>query len=231
MDNAERFRFRTVATADVSAEEMETILSLFAQGYREANTAYIETSLTTLAFVTLAWEGSVPAGFAFAERRRIDLPRLPGTVVAMGGICCIPPAFRRLHLFGELERRSQDAGSVRTEGRVLSAGRMAHPASFRGMSGNPTVVPHRERRATPWQQEVGIAIAGAYRSPGFDPETFVVKGSGKPVGYPVIDIEATPEEWELFTNVDRSAGDSLLGIAWNPDAPPGWLDESAKDPR
>ena len=43
-------------------------------------------------------------------------------------------------------------------------------------------------------------------------------------GWPVIEIEATPEEWELFAPVDRSRGDSLLGLAWNPNAPEGWLD-------
>jgi hypothetical protein len=38
----------------------------------------------------------------------------------------------------------------------------------------------------------------------------------------VIDIDATPEEWEMFKSVDRAKGDSLLGIAWNPTPPEGW---------
>ncbi|MFQ5380614.1 MAG: hypothetical protein ACE5EF_03180 [Dehalococcoidia bacterium] len=95
------------------------------------------------------------------------------------------------------------------------------------MSRNPSAVPQRGRRPTPWQQEVGKAVAEASRSPGFDPETFVVQGSGKPVGYPVMEIETTPEEWELFAAVDRDAGDSLLGIAWTPDPPPGWAGDSS----
>lgn len=225
MDISERFRFQTLPTGGVDEKSLQTILALFRESYREANEAYIEKSLTTLAYVTVAWEEETPAGFAFAEVRRIDLPRLPGQVVSMGGICCISPPYRRIHLFGELERRSQAACGIKVEGRVLSAGRMAHPASFRGMSRNPSAVPRRGRRPTPWQQEVGAAIAEAYRSPGFDPETFVVKGSGSPVGYPMMEIEATPEEWELFAPVDRDAGDSLLGIAWSPDAPPGWMEE------
>ena len=73
-----------------------------------------------------------------------------------------------------------------------------------------------------WQREVGAAIAEAYGSPGFDPETFVVSGSGVPIGWPVMEIEAAPEEWEVFEHVDRSKGDSLLGIRWVDTAPEGW---------
>jgi hypothetical protein len=58
--------------------------------------------------------------------------------------------------------------------------------------------------------------------PEFDPLTFVCKGTGVPIGYPIMDIDATPEEWEMFRYVDRSRGDSLLGISWAPDAPDGW---------
>ena len=35
-------------------------------------------------------------------------------------------------------------------------------------------------------------------------------------------IEAQPRDWELFRNVDRDRGDSLLALSWIPDAPPGW---------
>jgi len=222
MDNAERFRFLTIATQDIGEGDLDVVLQLFRESYREANEAYLRKSLTTLAYVTVAWENERPAGFGFAETRVIDLPELPGQVVGMGGICCVSPPYRRIHLFGELERRSLRAGPVKAEGRVLETGRMAHPASYRGMSRNPSAVPRRGQRPSQWQQAVGAAIAEAYGSPGFDPETFVVRGSGKPVGFPAIEIEATPEEWELFAPVNRLEGDSLLGIAWSPDAPPGW---------
>jgi hypothetical protein len=224
-EGMEQFRFLTLPTSEVGGDVLRAILALFAESYRDANTAYLQKSLKTLAYVTVAWEGETPAGFGFAETRRIDLPRLPAQVVALGGICCVSPPYRRRHLFGQLEARSLRAGEVQPEGRVLSAGRMAHPASYRGMNRNPSAVPQRGVRLTRWQQEVGQAITEAYGSPGFDPETFVVRGSGEPVGYPVIEIEASDEEWELFAPVNRAAGDSLVGIAWNPDAPPGWFDE------
>jgi hypothetical protein len=99
---------------------------------------------------------------------------------------------------------------------------MAHPAAFRVMAGNPTAVPRPGTSPTPWQQEIGRAIADIYGVHSFQPQTFVCKGTGKPIGYPVLEVEVEPKEWEVFRPVDRERGDSLLGIAWSPDAPPGW---------
>jgi len=154
----------------------------------------------------------------------MDLPRLPRHNVRLAGLCCVGMAYRRKGLFGRLEAAALSQGYEQVSERILSTGRMAHPASYHNMSRNPAAVPRRGVRPTPWQQEVGIAIAEAYGSPGFDPETFVCKGTGVPIGWPIIEIEAAPEEWELFRPVDRSRGDSLLGISWAPDAPPGWAD-------
>jgi hypothetical protein len=56
----------------------------------------------------------------------------------------------------------------------------------------------------------------------FDADTFVCSGRGRPIGHPVMDIEATPEEWKLFERIDRSRGESLLGMTWIREPPPGW---------
>jgi len=198
---------------------------LFAENYRDANLAYLEKNFGKLKYVSLARDGhGTLAGFALGELRTMDLPRLPATPVRLAGLCCVGLEFRRHGLFGKLESLAIGVERESPTARVLSAGRTAHPASFRGFFRNPAAVPHAGRRPTDWQQAVGAAIAEAYGSPGFDPETFVVKGSGVPIGWPVIDIEATAEEWEMFKNVDRSRGDSLLGIAWNPGPPEGWLE-------
>ena len=69
---------------------------------------------------------------------------------------------------------------------------------------------------------LGQAIAEAYGVHGFDPETFVCLGSGQPIGYPDIEFDVEPHEWEIFEPVDRDRGDALLALAWAPDAPPGW---------
>jgi hypothetical protein len=69
---------------------------------------------------------------------------------------------------------------------------------------------------------VGQAIADAYEVFDFDPETFICIGDGRPIGYPLIDFEVEPTEWEAFACVDRDRGDALLALAWIPDNPEGW---------
>lgn len=225
MTTAADLHIAVVPTAGLGAADRDAILALFRQNYREANTDYLEKSLHVLAFAALARDASGrPAGFALGEPRVLELPWLGPTPVRLAGLCCVDPAYRRQGLFRRLEHAVLSARELPPAPRWLSAGRMAHPASFRTMSSNPTVVPRRGMRPTPWQQEVGAAIAAAYGTKAFDPETFVCRGAGSPIGWPVIEIEATPEEWELFRPVDRSRGDALLGIAWTPDAPPGWDD-------
>jgi hypothetical protein len=217
------FEFRTVLSAELTAEDVEIAMALFDANYREANRGYLERSFGKLKYTTIATHDGVPAAFALGEARIIDLPRLPETFVTLAGICCVGPAFRRRGLFGEVEMRCMRAADLQmTSPRYLRCGRMAHPASFRLMAQDSTVVPKTGVTPTAWQQEVGIAIAQAYGAPGFDPLTFVCKGTGVPIGFPVMEIDATPEEWEAFRYVDRSKGDSLLGIAWSPDAPAGW---------
>ena len=56
----------------------------------------------------------------------------------------------------------------------------------------------------------------------FDRLTFACTGSGTLIGYPIPEMDVRPEEWDLFSAVDRDCGDSPLGIVWIPDAPPGW---------
>ena len=217
-------RLRVVETAGVSEADVRRVKAVFAENYRDANLAYLEKSLGKLAFMALAEaEDGTLAGFALGESRILDLPRLPGSLVRLAGLCCVSMAFRRQKLFGRLETLAIDARVFPAAERSLSTGRMAHPGSFRGMTRNPTVVPRRGAKPSEWQQEVGIAVAEAYGTPSFDPETFVCHGTGVPIGWPVIELETTPEEWDVFAPVDRAKGDSLLGIAWNPTAPDGWI--------
>jgi hypothetical protein len=217
------FDFRTMPSVDLAPADIDVIMALFESNYREANRAYLERSLTKLRYTTIAFHGATPAAFALGEARIIDLPRIPEQFVSLAGICCVAPEFRRRGLFGETEARCMRASALPVHPqRNLSCGRLAHPATIHLMAQNPSAFPRRGVTPTPWQQEVGIAIAAAYGTPAFDPLTFVCKGAGVPIGYPVLEVEATPEEWEVFRPVNRSRGDSLLGMAWWPDAPPGW---------
>ena len=167
--------------------------------------------------------GDTPiVGFALGETRTVDLPGLPDQHVGLAGLCCVDGSFRRQGLFRSLERAAltEDLGPVR--GRLLAAGRMAHPASLHVMNGSPSVLPRRGVVPSSSQQEVARAVAACYGVTDFDPVTFVCHGHGRPIGYPRVAVQAGPDEWELFAHVDRSRGDALLGLSWFPDGPPGW---------
>jgi|CXWL01.1.fsa_nt_gi hypothetical protein len=218
------FDIRTIPTSDLTAAERVLMHALFDTNYREANHAYLDKSFGVLGYAAIATHDGTPAGFALAEVRMLDLPRLPQSVVAMAGICCVDPAFRRRGLFGALEQAAMMGAGILPVARMLSAGRMAHPASMRTMATNASVVPKPGVSITAWQREVGRAIAVAYGTAEFDEETFVCHGSGTPIGYPVMEIEAAPEEWTVFEHVNRDHGDALLGLCWRPNAPAGWDD-------
>ena len=216
------FDFRVVETDRLSTQDLHSVLTLFEMNYRQANRAYLEKSLGTLRYLALAEHEGTAVGFGLGECRVMDLPRLPAEVVNLAGICCIAPQFRRRGLFSELERLTMTATELPPHSRRLSCGRMAHPAGMRVLVHHPTVVPKPGIRPSPWQQEVGQAIADAFGSHAFDPETFVCIGSGEPIGYPIIEFEVDPWEWEVFRQVNRDRGDALLAMVWTPDAPAGW---------
>ena len=221
-DGTADLEFEVVATSTLGEPARARIMALFRASYREANEAYLERSLSRLRFIATATSAGAIAGFALGEMRIMDLPRVAQQAVALAGMCCVDANFRRHGLFRELEQRAFMAAGVASASRVLGCGRLAHPASFRTMTSNPTHVPKRHTRPTPWQQEIGAIIAQAYGVHGFDPETFVCVGSGTPIGYPRIDMDVRPEEWDVFAPVNRNRGDSLLGLCWFPDAPQGW---------
>jgi hypothetical protein len=216
------FDFKVVETDKASTKDLERAFSLFEMNYRQANRAYLEKSLGTLRYLALAEHEGTAAGFALGECRLMDLPRLPAQVVNLAGICCIAPQFRRRGLFAQLEYLIFVAVEMPAQSRRLTCGRMAHPAGMQGLARIPTVVPKPGVRPTPWQQEVGQAIADAFGSRAFDPQTFVCIGSGEPIGYPIIEFQVEQEEWEVFRQVNRDRGDALLAMAWTPNAPPGW---------
>lgn len=216
------FEFAVREAHSLSDRERADLCHLFDANYRRANADFLEKSLQRLRHVATATRDGVAVGFGLAETRVIDLPRLPAQVVRLAGICCIAPEVRRRGLFGELERLAMTATPLPEGGRHVICGRMAHPAAARTILRIPSSVPRAGVRPTSWQREVGEAIAEVYGVHAFDPETFVCVGPGRPIGYPRIEVEVEPHEWEIFQPVDRERGDALLAVAWLPDAPPGW---------
>jgi hypothetical protein len=216
------FEFRLTEASALSEQARRDLFDLFDASYSRANHAFLDKSLRSLRWVAMVEHEGAPAGFALAEARVLDLPRLGPQVVYLAGICCIAAQHRRRGLFGRLELLAMTAAEVPDVLRRLLCGRMAHPAAMRTIARLPTSVPKRGQRPTTWQREVGTAVAEAYGVHDFDPETFVCIGTGEPIGYPRIEMEVEPHEWDLFARVDRDRGDALLGIAWAPDAPKGW---------
>jgi hypothetical protein len=214
--------FKTLPTDSLSDEDRAVMFGLFDSCYRHANHAYLEDTIERLGFASLAFRDETPVGFGLGEVRIMDLPCLPRAAVVLGGLTCVVSEFRRHGLVAELGQRNIIASAPEGHERVLLCGRSAHPAGFRMFLRNESVVPRRGSLPTPSQQEVGQVIANAYGVVAFDPLTFACAGSGKPIGYPILEIDVEPEEWELFRTVDRDCGDSLLGMVWIPNAPPGW---------
>jgi hypothetical protein len=208
------------ATVALSAPQARGIEALFVEGYREADLSYLRDAVRRLRHVGLAFDGERLVGFSLGESRRLDLPGLPGQVVRLAGLACVAAPYRRRNLMGRISAVALGAELAGEPG--MFCGRMAHPATYRMMSRLRGVVPRLGVRPTPWQQAVARGVAAAYGVPEFDAETFVCRGRGRPIGYPVIDIEASPDDWALFAPVDRDRGDSLLGLSWFDAPPPGW---------
>jgi hypothetical protein len=217
----EDFEFTVVATDAIAPDLRALVIDLFGRCYKDGDRGYLEQSFSKLGYLATARRGDELAGFAVGDMRILDLPRLPRQPVALAGICCVDARFRRLGLFRALESRTFLAPGVDWRPRLLSCGRMAHPVSFRTMLDNPTHLPKRGVAPTPWQRDVAASIASAYGVADFDPATFVCRGRGTPMSA-VLDVDVAKEEWEVFAPVDRSRGDSLLGMIWIPDAPEGW---------
>jgi hypothetical protein len=225
-----------VAAAGLPGSLRGALHGLFDEAYSQADHGYLDKSLELLRFAAVAAAGGTAReaaagtsrreeiiGFALGESRILDLPGLPGQRVGLAGLCCVHSAYRRRGLFRMLEAGVIAAGTDRPGSRrLLMAGRMAHPASLRVMSGNPGTLPRPGVVPSAFQQEIAREVARCYAVGDFDPLTFACRGHGRPIGYPRMDIDAGAEEWKLFASVDRDKGDSLLALSWIPDAPSGW---------
>lgn len=221
----ETFRVTVIPGKDLAGKELTAVLKLFDQSYRQANHDYLLKAFDVMRFIALAWDGDALAGFAVGDARRETLPRMDEpVVVAMAGIACIDGSYRRSGLFGQLAIASiMESGLLNDNPRHLFCGRMAHAASYRAMvRASGDAIPKAGQPLTEWQKEVTEFVASLYNSK-VDRETSRVIGKGVPIGYPVLDYEATAKEQEVFATVNRDQGDSILAISWRPDAPKEWL--------
>ena len=215
---------RVVESATLCAADLAGIKALFEANYDRANHAYLERSFTKLRHTAMAEVEGRMVGFAVGDGVRTELARcerLQG--VALAGIACIAPQYRRQGMFTSLSLAAITAsGAVHEDERVLFAGRMAHPITYRTMANHAaSAVPRAGVELSAWHKEIGLQVAALF-GVTVDLETFVVRGAGEPIGFPRLSYEPTPEEEQLFALVDRSRGDSLLAVSWTPTAPEGW---------
>ena len=217
-------RISVVSAGRIDSSLRRRIEVLFDATYAEANFDYLEKSAATCGHLAIAENEGDLVGFSFGDSVRSDLPGFDSTQsVALAGIACIDPSVRNRGLFFKLATEAMNAGGAVDPSRpFLFAGRMAHAITYRAMAkGADTTVPAFGRPISDWHKSVGIRVAELLRST-VDPETFVVRGDGAPVGFPRVEYEASPEEEALFANVDRENGDSLLSMCWLPSGPEGW---------
>lgn len=214
-----------VSSRDLSDAQRAFIGDVFAATYRDGDLAYLDAQPSAMDCLCMATVGGEPAGFVFFAGREADLPRLGVTYLTYGGLSCVKPSFQRMGVWDAMRmdpRIFPLLQPMTNPTRNMSVGRMAHPGSFRGFKGLAGLVPEIGRPLTAWQQEVGAAVADVLGFEGFDRETFVCRGHGNPIGEPVVEVEASAEEWTRFGHVDRTRGDTLMAIGFWPTAPDAW---------
>lgn len=217
-------RFESSSPIRLGNAELGAITELFEATYRDADLEYLAKSRATFCYVAIAEDEAELVGFAFGDSQKRRLPRLAEPQsIALAGIACIVERMRRRGLFAKLAFGAMTAaGHLDPTTRFLFAGCMAHIATYRAMARmSPSVVPAPGKPIEAWHREIAQEVAELLDSQ-LDLETLVARGSGRPVGFPRIEYDTTPEEEVLFAPVDRSRGDSLLSICWVPDAPEGW---------
>lgn len=212
---------KTVVTNEITGQISAQIHAVFDRTYRDADHNRLDASIDSLGTVALGYRADQLVGFALGGSAVADLPER--TLVLLAGLCCVAPEHRRQGIAGRLENLalSRPTSSERAP-RVLSAGRMAHPGSYRQMGVRPDAVPRPGVRPSTRQREVGSMVASLYGAADFDDEHFVCIGDGRGVGTPLVDVSARPEELELFRHVDRARGDTLLALSWVSRPPAEW---------
>ena len=211
-------------TDQLSSDLYARLHAFFEQNYRDANHDYLDRSFANLKRLAIAERAGELVGFNVSDTRLCALPGLEGEhFLVLGGIGCIDPSLRRQRLFSRL---AELAGGDMTEAfalhrRILACARIAHPASFRTINHMPGCIPSVDSPVSARQLEIAAAVAALY-GVELKPGKLVVAGSGAPIGYPDVEFDVTDEEWLPFADVDRDRGDSLLALAWMPDAPEGW---------
>lgn len=215
-----------VSCRELTQAHRALMRDVFTASYRDADVEYLDEQPPLYDCVSMARIGGEPAGFVFFGAKFAEIPRVGERHVMLGGLSCVKPTFQRMGVWDAMRMDPRIRGLVPQpeEMKGVNVGKMAHPGSFRAFKGMPGLVPTVGRQPTQWQRDVGAVIAETIGVDDYDAPTFVCRGRGRPIGEAVIQLDASSEDWELFRNVDRARGDTLLAFGFWPSAPDGWDD-------
>jgi hypothetical protein len=218
--------FASRAVTQLTDTERDALFAVFDTAYRHADHHYLADQLNRLDATALAYQDTRLVGFSIAGVMPIDLPVIGRRTVAMPGLYCVDPAMRRAGVASGLGS-TMIFGTPRPRQAELVVSRIATPATLKGFPLDrawPKTLQARLASYTslsPTQRAVGHA-ACAWWGRRFDEDHSVCIGTGRPVGEPVIEIDAEEEFWAPFELVDRNRGDTLLDMVWNTEPPPSW---------
>jgi hypothetical protein len=214
----------TVRTPELDAGLRDGLARCFAATYEGGDRNYLDQQLALFDWIAIALRGGDVVGFVPAMVRNLTIDGVGQRRASMPGLSCIDPSARRKGLFASLAGASGRASLEGGPFPDLTGAKFATPASARGLFKAPQAVPRTGMLLDEVHRATGRAVAAALESADFDEETFVCRGPGRPIGNAVLDVDpnVTPEEWARFANVDRSRGDTLLGVNWILDPPPHW---------
>ena len=204
---------------DLDPATLRGIDEVYQAAYIDPDPEYLAGSLARATHVAVARAGTDVVGFLTGGTADLDIEGV-GTVFAwMPGLACVSPEVRRKGLFQTLGATLMRAAVPRAP--QLFGAKFAHPGSARGARRSPTAMPRQGVTPNAVHRAVGAAVARALGASDFDADHFVCKGNGRPLRA-LIEVQASPEEWEAFEHVDRENGDSLLSVDWMGPLPEGW---------
>jgi hypothetical protein len=229
--------FRTVEGVDFSGrapatatdEESRLVHDLFDRAYRDGDHAYLDEQLERLA-LGLAWMDRSVIGFNLANQVEVDLPVVGICRLWVQGLTCVDPTVHRRGVASNLPAVTRPGmGAILPHDAYVA--RYAHPASLLGslrINGSPWPGRTVEEMAGAYsaassaQRAIARSVAADLGSPDFDEQHWVCIGPGRPVGDPVVEIDAPPGAWEFFASANRSRGDTVLGLHWVGEPPATW---------
>jgi hypothetical protein len=216
--------------ADLSSDERAEIHDVFAEAYRDADHGWLDRRLDGLGSVGVGWRDGRIAGFvASSAAQKIELPLIGEQRVTDGGVTCIRPNAQGTGLanaIGQEMIRTRPGGDpdivVNHYATPVTLRAMFHIGRYQWPGNNIHEAAATLATPTHSQRLVGAALAQRGGAIDYDADHWVLRG-GQPAGESVTDpVDLEAEYDQLFRHIDRSRGDTLLGVFWITQPPPQW---------